>query len=462
MSSYPAEPDHRSCCSPCDQATGEPHGDKAITEVVGRGCADAWAKFGFLRGLFSRRVSQESAPRPVAARDPIAEASLLALRHHAIRPTPEAYTLWYRHLSGERPDLSRRLKDLEARGEPFDAAIIAELFERYFGVQPEAVAIADASRAIEQLLATLASDFAAAEADAAERGARLEHLDATLGGAKDCAVGNDAVLPPRSTTRPLPGTVRRAIASLIEEIRTMRAAAHRLQRRVIESAGEIAQLRATIEASDMAADSCPVTGVATAKTLERALRRCVRQAASGIADTRTPGNAASNPGAAAEDASVADSRPPGAGCCFLIIDLDRFSTVNRSYGRRYGDLVLKTIARHLGLAIKRGDTIGRLDGAAFGIVLAHTDLPGGEALAERLRQSGRSAHRDLAAIPTELGPTAAAPVVTFSIGIAAYHSGEPLHRLVSRADRARQRAKELGGDQVVSERAISVVGRPKA
>ncbi len=232
----------------------------------------------------------------------------------------------------------------------------------------------------------------------------------------------------------------------------MRAAAHRLQRRVVESAGEIAQLWATVEAAGMAAECCPVTGVATTKVLQRALRRVLQEA-----DGARPANGGGNGSQPADRATVW-----GHGCCFLIADLDRFAAFNKAHGRRLGDLVLKTTARHLAMAIKRGDTIGRLEGAAFGIVLARTDLAGGEALAERLRQIAGQQQLDLETMARELEPAAAMPQATLSIGVAAYHPGEPMARLIGRADRARQLAKEGGGDRVVSERATAVVGRPKA
>jgi hypothetical protein len=122
--------------------------------VAGDGRGEAKGGLGFLRQLFGDR--QPASPiEPAAAGDPIADATMLALQRQAIRPTPEAYTVWYRHLAGERPDLSRRLKDLEERGERFDSALIGELHERYFGSEREMLQVAEASRNAERLLAAL-------------------------------------------------------------------------------------------------------------------------------------------------------------------------------------------------------------------------------------------------------------------------------------------------------------------
>lgn len=376
--------------------------------------------------------------------DPVADAALLALRRHDIRPTPEAYTLWYRHIAGERPDLTRRLKELEERGERFDAALIGELFERYFGSEREVLQVAEASHNAERLLAALEDDMDAVEADARARGDRLGRLGAELeqqnglGAKVPSAAGTVGALAEarrqevarQETQRH--EAMRELVAGIVHETAEMRVAALRLQRRVVESAAEIAQLRATIEAVGSGDEQDPVSGVANRRVLHKALRR----------------------------AAIEADGDPGKPLCFLIADLDDFRAFNQAHGRRLGDLVLKAVAQQLAMAIKRGDTIGRLDGAAFGIVLARTDLAGGTALAERLC-------RVVAESRLELGLAAhggnAAPIAaTVAIGLAAYHPGEPLKRLVGRADRARTHAKEAGGNRAVSERTLQVVGRPKA
>ena len=385
-----------------------------------------------LRQLFGGRPAVTPGVTTAASADPIAEATMLALQHHRIRPTPEAYMLWYRHLAGERPDLSRRLKDLEVRNEPFDAALIGELFERYFGAEREVQQVAAASRAVELLLAELAHDLDTVEADAKTRGDRLGELRAAIAGED---VGSTAAPAATSTA-----TLRALVAGILEETTAMRSAAYRLQRRAVASAGEVAQLRATIEAAGLGEERDPVTGVEQQKVLQRHLRRAA---------------------SAVEKAAEAGTADPRAGAlCFLIVDLDKFRAFNEAHGRRLGDLVLKTTARHLGMALERGDSIGRLEGAAFGIVLARTDLARGEALAEQLCRLVAEMRLDPG--DAELGRGFVIPPVTVAVGVASYHAGEPLERLVRRADRARRMAKEAGGNRVVSERATMVVGRPKA
>jgi len=415
--------------------------------MTGGGCLARW--LGRWLGRWRRpgdaatgeHPPPEAAGRGAHGHDPIAEAALLALRHHAIRPTPEAYTLWYRHIAGERPDLSRRLKDLEERGERFDAALIGELFERYFGTEREVQQVAEASHNAERLLATLEDDMDAALTDARARGDRLGQLGAEL--AEQGEIGRSAGAGAAAEARRHEAhrreaqrheTMRELVAGIVHETSEMRIAAYRLQRRVVESAAEIAQLRATIEAVHGGDELDPVSGVANRRGLHRALRQAALEA----------------------DGDAAKAM------CLLIVDLDHFAAFNQAHGRRLGDLVLKAVAQQLAQAIKRGDTIGRLDGAAFGIVLARTGLAGGAALAERLCRQVEAGRLELGPGTAAADAAPAAGAVTVAIGLAAYHPGEPLKRLVGRADRARAAAKEAGGNRVVSERTLQVVGRPKA
>ncbi|MEZ5865520.1 MAG: GGDEF domain-containing protein [Geminicoccaceae bacterium] len=382
---------------------------------------------GFLRQLFAERPA---APAPPG--DPLGDATLLALRRHGIRLTPEAFTLWYRHLAGERPDLSRRLKDLEARGEAFDASLIGALHERYFGADQAALLVAEASRNALRLLARLEEDLAGAEAEAAaraERIGRLGHkLEAPSGGATDGAAPSPSTaVSPSAEVHARYAEIRALVVELARETDGMRLAAGRLQRRVVEGAAEITQLRAALGVGEGADEIDPVSGVARQRRLERALERAVV-------------------------AAEAAGRP----LVYMIVDLDRFAAFNEACGRRLGDLMLKAVARQIGLTLRRQDMVGRLEGAAFGVVLVDTGLDDGTALAERLC-------RDIAALTLETGGTGTdIPAVTVAIGVALSHPGEPLQRLVGRADRARRQAREAGGNRTLSERSIAVVGRPKA
>lgn len=69
----------------------------------------------------------------------------------------------------------------------------------------------------------------------------------------------------------------------------------------------------------------------------------------------------------------------------LMIDLDDFRGVNGSFGHAVGDVVLKEIARRLTVSIRAADTVGRLGGDEFLVLVSASDAAEVVAMAERIR-----------------------------------------------------------------------------
>lgn len=71
--------------------------------------------------------------------------------------------------------------------------------------------------------------------------------------------------------------------------------------------------------------------------------------------------------------------------CLMVLDIDDFKEVNDSYGHPVGDRVLKQLAELLKANVRDTDTVARVGGEEFVILLANTTLNDGLAVAESLR-----------------------------------------------------------------------------
>jgi two-component system cell cycle response regulator len=127
----------------------------------------------------------------------------------------------------------------------------------------------------------------------------------------------------------------------------------------------------------------------------------------------------------------------GAPLTVVMADLDHFKTVNDTYGHAVGDVVLRETARRLKLAVRAYDTVGRLGGEEFVLVLPECDANVGQTIADRLcRQIGDTLFTT---------PSGGVPV-TISIGVAAsdQRAGASGAELIRAADSALYMAKRSG------------------
>jgi len=122
----------------------------------------------------------------------------------------------------------------------------------------------------------------------------------------------------------------------------------------------------------------------------------------------------------------------------LFIGLDRFKNVNDSLGAGMGDILLRQFSNRLVQCVRIRDTVGRLGGDEFGLILTMTrDQHDAVLVANEVRDALRS--------PFELGEHRA--TLTASIGIAVYpdDAGDP-ETLVKYANTAMAQAKDAGSD----------------
>lgn len=133
-------------------------------------------------------------------------------------------------------------------------------------------------------------------------------------------------------------------------------------------------------------------------------------------------------------ASAERGRVPAA---VLFVDLDGFKQINDQHGHRMGDQVLQEVARRLEVTVRDSDSVGRMGGDEFLVVLP--------VIAQRT-DAEQVASKLLAAIEVPNHVCNVNLQLSASVGIAIYpRDGLDTSSLINRADEAMYRAKRRGG-----------------
>lgn len=126
----------------------------------------------------------------------------------------------------------------------------------------------------------------------------------------------------------------------------------------------------------------------------------------------------------------------------MMIDVDKFKSINDSHGHAAGDSVLKTLVGEISQVLRSYDSLGRYGGEEFVVIAPGCDVSACRELAERIRAhiAGRPIHIRNGSIQ-----------VTISIGVAASSEGMfSSELLLQSADSALYRAKDSGRNRVES------------
>jgi diguanylate cyclase (GGDEF)-like protein len=128
----------------------------------------------------------------------------------------------------------------------------------------------------------------------------------------------------------------------------------------------------------------------------------------------------------------------------LMLDIDRFKSINDAWGHPTGDVVIKKLAETLKMHARAQDTGGRVGGEEFALILPETDLAGAQTIAERLRAAAENDRAFVADGETELA-------FTVSVGVATLRSeDESFEAVLHRSDKALYLSKEGGRNRVTA------------
>ncbi|HQU83094.1 MAG TPA: diguanylate cyclase [Pyrinomonadaceae bacterium] len=147
------------------------------------------------------------------------------------------------------------------------------------------------------------------------------------------------------------------------------------------------------------------------------------------------------------DLAVKKTDATGEPLAILYFDLNRFKSINDTFGHAAGDELLKYVAARVASILRKPDVLARLGGDEFALLLHNCDENGVELVVERLLDNVQR--------PFKIGD--ATLIADLSIGAAFYpENGENLNELLRHADLEMYRAKQSGGGFAVITQKIEL------
>jgi diguanylate cyclase (GGDEF)-like protein/PAS domain S-box-containing protein len=138
--------------------------------------------------------------------------------------------------------------------------------------------------------------------------------------------------------------------------------------------------------------------------------------------------------------AMAAARGRGHNSALLFLDLDRFKIINDSLGHSFGDMLLKQVANRLRNEIRDGDTVARVGGDEFLIVLTHVD---------NTEEVQSIASRIVESLTGQFKIQGRSLSVSCSLGVSMFPAhGHDAETLIKNADAAMYSAKEHGSNTV--------------
>ena len=139
------------------------------------------------------------------------------------------------------------------------------------------------------------------------------------------------------------------------------------------------------------------------------------------------------------DRGIAQARRDGTGYGVLLLDVDHFKRINDTLGHAAGDDALQRLVCVLRDGMRAQDTLGRMGGEEFIVLLPGVSAAQARSAAERLRVEVEQARPVLAGTPWPM---------TVSIGVATWAGDADFESLLRRADAAMYEAKREGRNRI--------------
>lgn len=322
-----------------------------------------------------------------------AEILRLLLQKMAAHPaafTPFTYAVWYEFVTGINPPLGREMTALLAAGQPITDDVVHDLYCNHVADgNPEAEEAFKQN--VQKVLNNMKQFAEVTDGEADKFNAGLRKHGEMLSGELDA------------------GALQSLIGEVARDTQAMRSAVETLQDKLHESKSEVERLQLELSNARSEALTDPLTGVFNRRGFEAQMR-----------------NLAANP------------EMEGRQVSFLMIDIDFFKKINDTYGHLFGDKVIRIIAEVLKAQVKGQDSVARMGGEEFAVILPNTPIEGALTVAEHIRklvEKGKIRRLDK---DESVGG------ITISIGISICEIGGDWLATLGHADEALYSSKQQG------------------
>lgn len=312
------------------------------------------------------------------------------MAEHPAAFTPQNYAVWYEYSTGINPALGETITGMIDKGEKFDDDIIEKLYLKYVSECNMDVEWA-LREDIQHLLEKLAVSTKETDSQAHQFDTSLHEYGATLKQNLD---------PPKLIA---------LIKSMASDTSKMINSMQDLQTELVASKQKVEKLHQELLSARGEALIDPLTGILNRRGFENSAKL-----------------------------TLSNHETLSKGLCLLMVDIDHFKLINDTYGHLFGDKVIRAIANTLKSKVRGQDSVARMGGEEFALLLAETDIAGARTVAENMRQTVERCQIQRLDTHEKIGG------ITISIGIAAYAAGNNLVDLLGDADKALYTSKRQG------------------
>jgi diguanylate cyclase len=306
---------------------------------------------------------------------------------HPASFNPLTYSVWYEFVAGINPGLHKAISPLLESGGLLDDAAIEKLYHKFIAESN----VQEQQESLKNLLGKIAGFTAETDKQAHQFGDSLQVYGDKLKQNLD-ADKLDAL-----------------VSNMAGDTDKMRGSMHSLQTELQASKAQVEKLHQELQFARGEALTDPLTGILN--------RRGFEAAAKLIFD---------------------DQSALAKGVCLLMVDIDHFKKINDTYGHLFGDKIIRAIAETLKSKVRGQDSVARMGGEEFAVLLTETDMSGARVVGESIRQSiERGKVRRLDNQDQISG-------ITISVGVSCYKQGKKIDEMLDQADKALYVSKQQG------------------